>query len=215
MNPMQSFRSMSLRRSAPSLLQASTPEQEFILDPIVDSDRLHVRDSLDIVTMMGRDLGIPRWSVRIDDATMFLKRSDEHEVALHALIAEMADPASPFYPDRFTYKEVAMFFGLPGRDVDKVVSWMRLKKLESLKVSPARTSITFSGNLLVLEAAFCTQFRRYRFEGKEYLANAHELSVPAAISPVISGFCNLSRLVTEVQAHDQDNEISQKYAERG
>jgi hypothetical protein len=130
---------MSWKRSTPSFLQASTPEQEFILDPIVDSDRLHVRDSLDIVTMMGRDLGIPRWSMRIDDATMFLKRSDEHEVALHALIAEMADPASPFYPDRFTYKEVAIFFGLPGRDVDKVVSWMRLKKLESLKVSPART----------------------------------------------------------------------------
>jgi len=33
--------------------------------------------------------------------------------------------------------------------------------------------------------------------------------------PVISGFCNLSRLVTELQAHDQDSEISQKYAERG
>jgi Pro-kumamolisin, activation domain len=178
MNKRHSLRSMGWRRSTRGFLSAQTPEEELTLDPADDTTRLHVSDSVDLVTMMGYDLGIRRWSMRIDRATMILKRSDEHEAALRVLIGEMEDRASPFYPDRFTDEDFAITFGLPKRDIDKVVSWMRLKELESLKVSPARTSIVFSGNLLVLEAAFRTEFHRYRFDGKEYLANAYELSVP-------------------------------------
>jgi hypothetical protein len=194
MNKRQSLQSMVCRQATPGFFRVQPPEEELILDPVVDSDRVQVADSIDPLARIGYDLGIPPWSMSIEGVTMILKRSDEHEIALHTLLGEMKDPTSPLYPSRFTGEDFAQLFGLTERDIDKVVSWMRLQGLESLKLSPARTSITFSGNLLAVEAAFRTEFHRYRFEGREYLANACELSVPAAFAPVISGFCHLSNL---------------------
>jgi hypothetical protein len=179
----------------PGAFQLSAAEEDLIVDPVVDSDRVRVSGSLEPAPPFEHDLGIPPWQLRIDDAVIVFKRSDGHWRALEILMRELENPATPLNFDWFTAEDFARFFGLSQRDVEKIVAWLESQGLESIEVSPTRTSITFSGNLLSIEAAFHTEFRRYRFNGKEYLTNASELSIPAAFAGVVDCFSKLGGFV--------------------
>jgi hypothetical protein len=166
-------------------------QEDLIVDPVVGTDRVCVANSIDLVAILGYDLGIAPCSVRVEGAIMLLKRSDEHESVLLTMRREMRNRSSKLRSDRFTAEDFATCFGLTEIDIEKTISWMRLQELKSLTVSPDRTSIKFSGDLLAVEAAFSTEFHRYCFEGRDYLTSAYDLSVPRALAPVISCFRNL------------------------
>lgn len=168
--------------------------EELIRDPVLDSERVQVVDSVDSLATIGLDLGVAACSRRVECVTMLLRRSESHEVALHTLLGEIYSPSSSCYRRRFLQEDIAALFGLAEKDIEKIVSWLELNSLESIRVSPARTSLSFAGSLHAVETAFRTQFHRYRVEGREYLANAYECSIPAAFSMVVSGLCNLSVL---------------------
>jgi hypothetical protein len=170
-------------------------QEDLIVDPVIDTDRVCVSGSLAPLPPLGHDLGIPPWQLRIENAIMTFQRSDDHRAALDTLLREMRNPATPLSLDWFSAEDFARFFGLTQRDIEKIVTWMQFHDLESIKVSPARTSIAFSGNLLAIESAFRTEFRRYRFGDREYLTNAYELSIPAAFTYVVSGFSDMGGFV--------------------
>jgi hypothetical protein len=179
------------RGADPGVFHAYAAQEDLIVDPVVDTDRVCVPNSRDLLAMLGQDLGIAPWSIRVEGAIMLLKRSDDHEAVLLSMRREMPNRSSKPGSDWFTAEDFTNCFGLNETDIEKTISWMRLQGLESLTVSPNRTSIKFSGDLLAVEAAFSTEFHRYRFEGRNYFASAYELSVPSALAPVISGFPNL------------------------
>lgn len=176
--------------------QLPAGQQDLIVDPVVDSDRVCLGDSSDLVGVLGDDLGIAPCSASILGAKLLLKRSNEHESVLLTMRKEMRNRSSSLSSVRFTAEDFAASFGLNETDIGKIVSWMELQGLSSLAVSPNRTSIKFSGKLLAIEAAFSTEFHRYRFEGRDYFTSARDLWVPRALAPVISCFCNLRTLVT-------------------
>jgi hypothetical protein len=184
------------RQARPRFVHVRADEQELIQDAMVDWTRARVHNSIDPVADIGYDLGIPPWWMRIEDATMILKRSDEHQAALATVLTGMRRrPNSHLDPARFTEEEVAILIGPTERDISKITSWMTSQGLTSLNVSPARTSINFSGTLLAVQAAFDTEFHLFRWEGKEYLGNVCELSIPTAFSALVSGFCHFNSFV--------------------
>jgi Pro-kumamolisin, activation domain len=194
---------MSLGRSSSPILEraeiarsfgVSTITEELIRDPVLDSERVQVIDSVDATATIGTDLGVAACLRRVEGVTILLKRSDRHEVALHTLLGEIHNPSSSCYRRRFLLEDIAALFGLAERDIEKIVLWLESHSLESVRVSPARTSVRCAGTLHAIETAFRTQFRCYRVEGREYLANAYECSIPAAFSTVVSAVCNLSFL---------------------
>jgi hypothetical protein len=170
----------------------SVNDASLIPHPILDSVRTGVVDSLDEVAKVGCEIGAPAASARLAGMTMLLRRSHAHERALNTLLAEIHDPSSPWYGRRFAAEHVAAVFGLPECDVQKIVSWLRSKQMESIVVSPARMAVSFAGNLRAVEAAFLTQFRCFEVSGRAYLANAYPCSVPEAFGQVIRGIYNLS-----------------------
>jgi hypothetical protein len=138
---------------------------------------------------------------------LLLKRSDVHESVLLTMRREMRNRSSKLRSDRFTAEDFATCFGLTEIDIEKTISWMRLQGLKSLTVSPDRTSIAFSGDLLAVEAAFSTEFHRYRFEGRGHFTSAYDLSVPRALAPVISCFRNLRIPVSPSAAKQKETGV--------
>lgn len=194
---------MSIRRTSERVLERSEMARlfrvpvktgELIGDPVIDSVRVNVIDSIDALATVGLDLGAASGWRRVEGVTILLKRSDDHEVALQRLLGELHNPYSSCYRRRLAQEEIAAFFGLAENDLEKIVSWLRSHFLDSIRVFHGHTAVTFKGNLHNIETAFRTQFRRYRVEGRDYVANAHECSVPAAFSSVVSGLRNLSFL---------------------
>jgi hypothetical protein len=185
----------------PSAFRIFAAESDLIVDPVIDSDRVRVSGSLEPTPPFERDLGIPPWQLRIDDAAIVFKRSDDHWRALRVLLRELENPTTPLNLEWLAAADFARFFGLTQRDTEKIVWWLQSQGLEPVEVSPTRTSITFSGNLLSIEAAFHTEFRCYQFKGKEYLTNANEISVPAAFAHVVGGFPKLGGFVPQPKPH--------------
>ena len=189
-------------RLEPGTLRLHPAEEDLIVDAVVDADRVRVSGSVDPLPRISYDLGVPPCQTRIEDVTMMVKRSDNHQAALELLLREMQNPASRVGPDLFTTEDIADFFGLTRNDMEKIVRWLQSHNLESICVSPARTSVTFSGSLLAIETAFRTEFHRYRFANRDYLANALELSIPAAFAGVIGGFCKPGGLIYRPKTDD-------------
>jgi hypothetical protein len=206
MNKRRKLQPIVGRQARPGFIHVRADEQELIQDA-----RARVHNSIDPVADIGYDLGIPPWWMRIEDATMILKRSDEHQAALATVPTGMRrHPNSHLDPARFTEEELAILVGPTERDISKITSWMTSQELTSLNVSPARTSINFSGTLLAVEAAFDTEFHLFRWEGKEYLANVCELSIPAAFSAVVSGFCHFNSFVPSPKTNEAGRVLSRR-----
>jgi Pro-kumamolisin, activation domain len=186
-----SLKSIVRREADPDYFHLYAAQGDLIVDPVVDTDTVCVANSIDLLAIIGRDLGIAPGSIRVEGSTMLLKRSEEHEAMLLEMKRERRGRSSTPTCDGFTTEDIAHCFGLTETDLEKTTSWMRLQGLESLSVSADRTSIRFSGDLLAVEGAFSTEFHRYRFEGRDYFASAYDLSVPRALAPVISGFRSL------------------------
>jgi hypothetical protein len=195
MNKRRKLQPVEGRQACPGFVQVQAEQQELIRDAMVNWTRARLHDSIDPVAKIGYDLGIPPWWMRIEAATMILKRSDEHQAALATVLTGMRRPNSHLYPAGFTEEELAILFGPTERDIHEVITWLSSYGLTSLNVSPARTSVNFSGNLLEVEAAFDTEFHLFRWEGKEYLGNVCELSIPVAFSTVVSGFRHFNSFV--------------------
>ena len=168
-----------------SLLIGET--QERIAGPVINSMRVCLSGSIDAVTSSGDDLGRASQSMRIRGATLCFARSPQQETALSALFVELQKPLSRPLLRQLPQTMVAAQFGLAKSDIDKVVSWMKSQRLDTITVSPWRSSVTFSGYVAAVEAAFMTRVHRYRTSEREYLANIYELSVPAALAQVMSG----------------------------
>lgn len=170
-----------------SLFRLHRAGQDLIRTPVADADRVRIRGSIDRLPHIGRYLGVPACRIRLENAALMLKRSDEHEEVMALWLSEMQKPAPKIGRSRITADDLSTMFGLSPSDIGKITDWMQSQYLDTIRVSASRTAIGFSGDLLAVEAAFRTEFQSYRFGDRDYLANAFELSVPAAFAGVVSG----------------------------
>ena len=146
-----SLKSIVRREADPDYFHLYAAQGDLIVDPVVDTDTVCVANPIDLLAIIGRDLGIAPGSIRVEGSTMLLKRSEEHEAMLLEMKRERRGRSSTPTCDGFTTEDIAHCFGLTETDLEKTTSWMRLQGLESLSVSADRTSIRFSGDLLAVE----------------------------------------------------------------
>ena len=120
-----------------------------------------------------------------------LASSPEQEAALEQLLAEQQDPASPRYHAWLTPEQFGEQFGVAQQDVDVISAWLEEQGFQVTEVAPGRRSIEFSGTAAQVEAAFHTEMGRYQWNGRAHVANASDISIPAALAPVVRGVVSL------------------------
>jgi subtilase family serine protease len=205
---------MGVRRNLPLIVDATAEcllsiapaiAAERIHTPVVNSIRVFVKDSVDPRTRKRYDLG-PVSPSRIARATMIFSRSAQQEAVFAALLSEIQKPLSRPYLRYFSPKALAARFGLAAKDIDKVVTWMKSQGLQSIRVSAGLNTITFSGQVGILETAFETRIRRFRIGRREYLVNIDDFSIPAAFAGVVSliGGLGISKVRTEALSARQE-----------
>jgi subtilase family serine protease len=120
-----------------------------------------------------------------------LEGSAEQEAALAQLLADQQDPASPRYHAWLTPEQFGEQFGAARQDIDTIASWLESEGFQVTEVAAGRRAIEFSGNVQQVEAAFHTQIDRYQWNGEPHIANATDISIPAALAPVVAGVASL------------------------
>jgi subtilase family serine protease len=122
---------------------------------------------------------------------LHLTSSAEQTAAIEQLLADQQDPASPRYHAWLTPEQFGEQFGAAQEDIDAITGWLESRGFQVTEVAAGRRSIEFSGTAEQVENAFHTQIHRYQWNGIEHVANASDISIPAALAPVVAGVASL------------------------
>lgn len=137
----------------------------------------------------------------IDGVTLFFQPSAEQKAELDALVQAQQTPGSPLYHAWITPAEYAARFGMSEADLAQVESWLNSQGFNVERVAPSRNSLTVSGTIGEVEAAFGTQVNRYQYQGETHFANATELQIPAALVGILQSVRNLNDFRPKPQVH--------------
>src|SRR5438309_1327902 len=130
-------------------------------------------------------------SLRMDRILLVLKRSEDQETALQALLEAQQDKSSPNYHTWLTPDGFGKQFGPSDADLQAVTDWLSSQGFENLRVSAGRTAIEFSASAGQVRRAFGTQIENFQVDGAVYVANANDPQIPAALAPVVAGVVSL------------------------
>ncbi|MCU1338951.1 MAG: peptidase and in, kexin, sedolisin [Bryobacterales bacterium] len=125
-------------------------------------------------------------SMVLDDMSIVLKPSAAQQAELDQLLREQQDPSSANYHRWLSPDEYAQRFGASPGDLGRITDWLKQQNLEVTGVARARNSIQFRGTAQAVGAAFATQIRNYRVNGRRHYANATNPSVPADLDLMVA-----------------------------
>ena len=123
---------------------------------------------------------------------LILKPSAMRQAAMEHLIANQHDPESATFQKWLTPQQFGNAFGVLDSDIAAVTAWLTSQGFTVNNVYPNKTQIDFSGTAAQVDQAFHTQEGIYTVHGVKHLANATDISVPAALQPVVSGVMGLT-----------------------
>ncbi len=188
----------AVRRIAVLVLPLSTLcGQTRFSGPIDINQRVVLRGSAHPMARAEFDIGPLDPARKIGPVILGLKPSALQQAALERLLGEQQDRASANYHKWLSPEEYADRFGAGREDVAAVAAWIESHGLTVEHRARARNWIGFSGTVAQLQAALHVELHRYRINGEEHFANASEVSIPAALEPIVSAFLGLNDLETK------------------
>jgi pro-kumamolisin-like protein/Big-like domain-containing protein len=124
--------------------------------------------------------------------SVVLSRSAAQESDLEALLAAQQSLGSPEYHKWLSPDEFAARFGVADSDISAIRQWLEQQGLTFLGVSRSKNRIVVSGTTEQLRAAFGLALHDYTFGGEKHYAPSSDVTVPAALAPLIESVANLS-----------------------
>lgn len=158
----------------------------------ITSERVVMSKSQPPLAKVAPDKGSLAPQTQLGNMSLVFSRSAAQEADLQALIAAQQNPASPQYHVWLTPDQFAARFGMSDADISKAEVWLEQQGFTVVGVSRSRNRITFSGTAAQAEAAFDVQLHNYQTDGSTHFAPAGDISLPAALSPVVQAVTNLS-----------------------
>lgn len=127
---------------------------------------------------------------------LLLKPGADQAAALTAFLHDVQDKKTSSYHQWLTPQQFGERFGVAQSDVDAITTWLEGEGFTVAGAAEGRQWIEFSGTTAQVESAFHTRIDVYavneEVNGQTHYANATEISIPAALAPVIAGVVSLS-----------------------
>jgi subtilase family serine protease len=142
---------------------------------------------------------------------LVLKRSPEQDGALHKLLDDQQDKASPSYHKWLTPEQFGKQFGPAGQDIQTVTAWLQSHGFRIGQVAKGRNMIEFSGTAAQVQEALRTTIHKYVVHGEEHWANSSDPQIPTALTPVVAGVHTLHNFLKKPLIHFSGEKVSAKY----
>ena len=175
--------STSLALTAQSALRTS--------QAIDNSVVVRVAGSSHPLATAANDLGRASGKLAMERMILVLKPSDAQQTALKTMIDKQHDPQSPNYHQWLTPEQYGERFGPHADDLNAVSRWLQSQGFSIGSVARGKQWIEFSGTSSQVETAFHTEMHHYLAGGEVHLANASDISLPAALAPLVHGVLSL------------------------
>jgi hypothetical protein len=191
---------VSLLGVATSVAQQAAP-QPLITQPIIESQLVTLRGNTHPLAQPKFDIGAAPSNLSMQRMLLVLNRDQQQDFALHKLLDDQQDKASPSYHKWLTPDEFGTQFGPSDQDVQLVTAWLQTHGFQVNRVSHGRTVIEFSGIEAQVEQAFHTQIHQYSVNGQLHWANASDPQIPAALAPAVAGVRSLHNFPAHPMLH--------------
>ena len=165
--------------------------QDRVTQPVDNTALMRIPGSTHPLATTGNDLGRVNANLPMQRTLLLLKRSDQQEAELGKVIDAQKNPDSPLFRQWLSPEQFAAKFGPSQSDLDQVAGWLRQQGFRIDLVARGRQWIEFSGNAAQVEQSFRTEIHHYLVNGKMHVANASDISIPQALSPVLAGVLSL------------------------
>lgn len=172
-------------------LKAQQPIGRIVAE-IDNSARATISGSRPPLAAQAKDVGRVAPETMLHGMSIVFKHSPAQDSELQTLIAAQQNPSSPLYHQWLSPDEFAARFGMADSDLTKVEAWLQEQGFSVDSVARSRNRIAFSGTVSQIQAAFATELHYYSMNGNTHFAPASDLSIPAALAPVVQDVTNLS-----------------------
>jgi subtilase family serine protease len=170
---------------APTLCLAAQPNR--IMGSIESRQMVTLRGSMHPKAQPQFDQGPVDPSYQLGYVTLIVAPSPSQQAALDQLLAQQQDRSSANFHKWLTPEQYADRFGMSQNDVAKITDWLGSQGFTVLQVPRGRNAVIFSGTAAQIQIAFNTEIHRYEVNGEKHIANSSPVSLPAALSGVVTG----------------------------
>jgi subtilase family serine protease len=133
---------------------------------------------------------------RLERMLLLLAPSAAQQQALTAELGNLQNPASAEYHRWLTPAAFADAYANSAEDVAAVAAWLQSEGFQVAPLPAGRGWIEFSGTAAEVEQAFHTQVESVATAGGTRAVLAGDISVPAALQPLVQGLVSLDGAVS-------------------
>ena len=171
---------------------AQTPATPLLTKPIDEAQLVVLNGNVHPLAQARYDVGAVPDSFPAERLLLLLNRPTERETALRQFLHDVHTPGSSRYHQWLAPEQFGERFGPADSDIQAAVGWLSSRGFSVRGVSKSKRLIEFSGTAGELREAFHTQVHEYRIGGESHYANADEISIPAALAPLVHGISPLN-----------------------
>jgi hypothetical protein len=169
----------------------NSPSRPQIVAPVDDAVRVTIPQSMHPLARPAFDIGPLDGATALQRMVLVLGGSPDQEYQARTLIDSQHTGGSPNYHHWLTPEDFGQKFGPSPQDIGQVTNWLQQHGFAVSSVAKSGRWIEFSGTSAQVETAFQTQMRQYMVQGELHVANATNISIPAALTPVVRGVLSL------------------------
>lgn len=181
--------------------RAALPPRPLITQPVDEAQLTVLKGNTHRLARPEFDLGTAPATLPMQRMLLVLKRSPEQESALQKLLDDQQDRASSSYHKWLTPAEFGQQFGPTDADIQTITAWLRSHGFDVATVARGRNAIEFSGSASQVQEAFHTAIHKYLVNDEQHWANASDPSIPAALTPAVTGVLTLHNFVKKPLVH--------------
>lgn len=162
-----------------------------ITSPVSPSTRATILHSTHPLAKAEFDRGAIDPGQQLQRLILVLGTSPEQDAQLRTLLDSQQTAGSTDYHRWLTPEDFGRRFGPDSQDVQQVKAWLEQQGFAVTTTARSGRWIEFSGTAAQVSTAFQTSLHQYEVAGATHIANASEISLPAALSPVVRGVLSL------------------------
>jgi hypothetical protein len=173
-------------------VQAQGPAAPLVTEAIDEAQVVALHGNVHPLAQARYDQGAVPDSFAAERLLLLLNRPAERETELRQFLHDVHTPGSASYHQWLTPQQFGDRFGPADSDIQAAVGWLSSHGFSVPRVTKGKGLIEFSGTAAQLREAFHTQIHQYSIEGESHYANANEMSIPAALAPLVRGISPLN-----------------------
>jgi len=183
-----------------------------IATPLDNHLRIRIPYSTHPQAIPAHDAGALDGGVSLERMILVLGATAEQEHQARTLVDSQQTKGSPDFRRWITPEEFGRRFGPSDQEIQEVADWLQQQGFAVSGIARSKRWIEFSGTSAQVESAFQTEMRHYQVDGDVHTANATDISIPAALSPVVRGVVSLHDFYSKPALIPSNRQATAKFA---